>query len=101
MLILRREGNGSAITYLYNAIAHATILKGDNMVFSELVKYVRQELNISQEQLAHRLNISYSTVNRWETGKTKPLPVIKDRFIDFCEQEGIETKKILIKEEGH
>lgn len=69
------------------------------MTFSEIVKYARQELNLSQEQLAHKLNISFSTVNRWETGKTKPLPIIEERFFDFCRQEGIEVNTMIAKGE--
>ena len=55
---------------LLNAIAYAILqYGGKDMHFSALVKFVRKELNISQEQLAHKLNISFLTVNQWETGK--------------------------------
>ena len=42
------------------------------MEFAEMVKKVRIELGYSQEQLARALNISFSTVNRWENGKVNP-----------------------------
>jgi transcriptional regulator with XRE-family HTH domain len=32
----------------------------------------RLENRISQKQIADRLNIAFSTVNRWFNGKTKP-----------------------------
>ncbi len=32
----------------------------------------RLENKISQQELAKRLQVSFSTVNRWLTGKTKP-----------------------------
>ena len=32
----------------------------------------RLENRISQEQLAEKLGVAYSTVNRWFNGKTKP-----------------------------
>ena len=40
--------------------------------FSEQVKAVRKALNLSQEELAHALGVSFATVNRWENGKTNP-----------------------------
>jgi len=38
--------------------------------FSTLVKKVRKQLGISQEDLAHALGVSFATVNRWENAKT-------------------------------
>lgn len=32
----------------------------------------REKLQLSQEELAARLNVSFATVNRWEGGKSKP-----------------------------
>ena len=40
-------------------------------VGSEL-REIRQRLNLSQEELASKLGVSFATVNRWETGKAKP-----------------------------
>ena len=33
---------------------------------------LRAILGLSQEALAYELDVSYATVNRWESGKTKP-----------------------------
>jgi predicted ATPase/DNA-binding CsgD family transcriptional regulator/DNA-binding XRE family transcriptional regulator len=35
------------------------------------LKSLRQGLGLSQEQLAHRIGVSFATVNRWESGRTK------------------------------
>jgi DNA-binding transcriptional regulator YiaG len=59
------------------------------MGFSDTVKQVRQSLNISQEELAHALNISYVTVNRWENGRSKPNKMAKMVFYAFCEKKGL------------
>ncbi|RJP24482.1 MAG: helix-turn-helix domain-containing protein [Candidatus Abyssobacteria bacterium SURF_5] len=40
--------------------------------FSEMIRELRQRLNLSQEQLASLLNVSFATVNRWESGNVKP-----------------------------
>jgi type I restriction enzyme M protein len=37
-----------------------------------VVRDVRNRLNLSQEQLAQRLNVSFATVNRWENGRGEP-----------------------------
>jgi type I restriction enzyme M protein len=40
--------------------------------FAEELRSLRKGLNLSQEQLAGLLNVSFATVNRWESGKGKP-----------------------------
>ena len=60
------------------------------MQFSSFVKSVRMQLGFSQEQLARELNISYSTVNRWENEKSKPSQMAKELFCNFCENNGID-----------
>lgn len=39
---------------------------------SSQIQEIRLKLKLSQEELASRLNVSFATVNRWESGKTKP-----------------------------
>ena len=40
--------------------------------FHEQLKALRAHLQISQEELASKLGVSFATVNRWESGKSKP-----------------------------
>lgn len=54
------------------------------MSFSEKVKKVRTELGISQEELARKLDMSFATINRWESGMYKPSKLAKKVFDDFC-----------------
>jgi len=54
------------------------------MEFGSIVKQVRKDLGLSQEQLARELSISFSTVNRWENGKSKPSQMAKELFFSFC-----------------
>lgn len=53
--------------------------------FSELVREVRKQLGISQEDLAHALGVSFATVNRWENAKTSPSKLARTQFNLFCE----------------
>jgi len=41
-----------------------------------LVKETRKRLGLTQLQFAKTLGVSFQSVNRWERGKTKPLPII-------------------------
>ena len=66
------------------------------MIFSELVKKVRVDLNISQEDLARALDISFATVNRWENGKTEPNRLTKKVFYDFCVQNNINEDALVM-----
>lgn len=64
------------------------------MDFSAIVKMVREKTNMSQEDLARALNVSFATINRWEKGKTHPNKMAKQVFISFCEQNDISFKEL-------
>jgi len=55
--------------------------------FLDEVKAVRSALNITQEELAHALGVSFATVNRWENGKTSPSKLAQRQFISFCKEQ--------------
>ena len=59
------------------------------MEFSEKVRLVREKLYMSQEDLARALNVSFSTINRWENEKTKPIKMARAVFDTFCKSHGI------------
>lgn len=42
------------------------------MEFKERLKELRTSKNLSQMQLANKLNISQSAIAKWELGKTEP-----------------------------
>ena len=58
----------------------------NSATFPELVKEVRRQLGISQEELAHRLGVSFATINRWENGKTTPFKLARAQFDAFCQK---------------
>ncbi len=66
------------------------------MSFSEFVISVRKKLNLSQKQLALAINVSYSTVNRWENGHVIPSNLAVKSFFDFCENNFIEIPDNLL-----
>ena len=59
------------------------------MVFKDKLLYVRIKLNISQTELAEKLNVSFSTINRWETGKILPNRKAKLALEIFAKENNI------------
>ena len=42
------------------------------MSFAEDIKKLRLSAILTQEEFAKEVGVSFATVNRWETGKSKP-----------------------------
>lgn len=59
------------------------------MNFSEAIKDIRKALNLTQTELANELSVSFSTVNRWENGKTVPNKMTIKMIMVFCEKNNI------------
>jgi DNA-binding transcriptional regulator YiaG len=55
--------------------------------FASKVKALREQLNLSQEDLAKALGVSFATVNRWENGKTQPSKLAKNQFERFHQEQ--------------
>ena len=54
-----------------------------------LLRAIRNKLNLSQELLAARLNVSFATVNRWEAGKSKPQNAQAEAIEALAEEAGV------------
>ncbi|MCL4304809.1 helix-turn-helix domain-containing protein [bacterium] len=39
------------------------------------IKQLREDLNMTQENFAHEIGVTFATVNRWENGRTTPNKV--------------------------
>ena len=59
-----------------------------------LLKELRKENKLTQEQLAEKLNVSGRTVSRWETGSNLPDLDILIELADYAE---IEKKRLAKK----
>lgn len=70
------------------------------MSFSNDIKVIRQKSLLSQEAFAQILGVSFTTVNRWETGKSKPSYKTMKLIDDFCKTNNIDfdISKELVKE---
>ena len=64
------------------------------MTFSEELKRIRQRSFLTQEAFAKEVNVSFSTVNRWESGKTKPNLNAMKSIKEFCNKNNIEYSEL-------
>ncbi|HAU31807.1 MAG: Transcriptional regulator, XRE family [Desulfotomaculum sp. 46_296] len=64
------------------------------MALDEILKKIRTELNLTQEQLARELNVSFSTLNRWENSRTVPSRLARMRMLDYCAKNGVSAEVI-------
>ena len=61
------------------------------MSLAESIKYIRKLSYLSQESFAKEIGVSFSTVNRWENGKSKPNYAAMKRITTFCAQNSIQV----------
>jgi putative transcriptional regulator len=54
--------------------------------YSKRIKSIRKQLGLSQEELAHKLGVSFTSVNRWENGQTKPSKLAKKQIDLLCKK---------------
>lgn len=54
------------------------------MDYPEIIKLIRGHLNLSQEDLSRELEVSFTTVNRWENGKSETSKMAKRLLFDLC-----------------
>ncbi len=60
-----------------------------------IIKSMRTELDVTQEQLAHDLDISYTTLNRWENGHNVPSRLVQKEIARYCAEKGISAELII------
>src|SRR5437762_342062 len=63
----------------------------EKMSPAELLRAIRGSLNLTQEQLAERLGVSFATVNRWEGGTSAPQKAARAAIVALAEEAGVET----------
>lgn len=64
------------------------------MSFSEELKDIRRHSFLSQEAFSRELNVSFSSVNRWEGGRAKPNMVAMKNIKAFCESHNIDFSNL-------
>ena len=59
-----------------------------------LVRSLRERLELSQERLAARLGVTFSSVNRWENGRAKPSPLAMKQIEEMVDGLGADVKDL-------
>lgn len=65
-----------------------------------LLKEIRRQLGLTQEQLGHRIGVSFTSVNHWERGRRRPIPIALDKIKTLAEQAKIDLADFTEAEEG-
>ena len=50
----------------------------------EAIRYLRQQLGMTQEELAQALGITVGTVSRWEKGRFRPSRLARTLVVEFA-----------------
>lgn len=54
-----------------------------------LIRRIRKALDVTQEQLAALLHVSYTTVNRWEAGHGLPRRALRRVVYRLAKSKGV------------
>ncbi|MDE2806869.1 MAG: N-6 DNA methylase [Gemmatimonadota bacterium] len=56
-----------------------------------VLRAIRARLNLSQEQLAERLGVSFASINRWEGGTIKPQKAAQEAIAALAVEAGVDA----------
>ena len=62
--------------------------------YADGILKLRAKLNLSQEELAKLLGVSFMSVNRWENEKFAPTKIVKVKLMQLFEENNIEVKEV-------
>jgi DNA-binding transcriptional regulator YiaG len=60
------------------------------MNIAETIKLIRKKAFLSQSDFAKEIGVSFSTVNRWENGKSSPNYSALKQINAFCQRHSID-----------
>ena len=58
--------------------------------YSAVLRSIRSKLNLTQDQLAERIGVSFATINRWEGGSNVPQKAAQDAIVALARQADVE-----------
>ncbi len=62
-----------------------------------MIKQIRAYLNMSQQEFADKLNVSFATVNRWENGRAVPNRLAQMQIYDLCREKDVPVYEMTLK----
>lgn len=57
-----------------------------------MIRTLRQQLGMTQEEFAHEIAVTVSTVNRWENSHAEPSKLAWKAIRDLAQQRGLPTE---------
>ncbi|WP_407386631.1 helix-turn-helix domain-containing protein [Holdemanella porci] len=66
------------------------------MLVSNEIRKLREKVLMTQEEFAQKIGVAASTVNRWETNKTRPNMSAMKSIKAFCESNNYPYERIEI-----
>jgi len=69
----------------------------DHLQLANLVRKTRQYLELSQAKSAAKVGISFQSINCWENGRTKSLPIALKQIEYLLHQMGEAGQDLLVK----
>lgn len=61
----------------------------------KLIRELRLETTLTQEQFAAHLGVTYSSMSRWENGRSRPSPLAMQKIEAILEQMGDRGQELL------
>lgn len=61
------------------------------MTPSEVLKFIRYELRLSQEKLAHEIQASQKTISAWECGDREPSYPMRKKIEEFIKKHKLKV----------
>ena len=63
------------------------------MTYAEAIKKLRTKMLLTQMEFAQFLDVSFASINRWETGRFEPTMKIKRKLAPIFRKYGIEVEE--------
>ena len=63
----------------------------------QIIRDLRLAFGLTQEQFAAQLGVTYTTINRWENGRSTPSPLAMEKIEGMLEKMGDEGQDLLVK----
>lgn len=55
------------------------------------IKGLRNKLELTQEQLAQKVGVTFSSIHNWEKGTRKPYPFLLRSLLKMAEETGLKN----------
>ncbi|MEH2363817.1 helix-turn-helix domain-containing protein [Nostoc sp.] len=72
-------------------------LVANQPTIGKLVRELRLQIGLTQEQFAASLGVTYPTINRWENGRSKPSPLALQKIEEMLQHQGDRGQDLLFK----